>query len=267
MEFRARVGLVFVLLGCFLGLMLVLDTFSGEMFPQQEVAIVPGVLIDQTFTKAGFLYGPQSWRPGYDPLGIEPGVEQPGNSRWYLMFIDLNATPVSGNPQVKRLGSVRVTYNMTGLVGRAVFHTYGLTTGTMPTRTNRQTGTNHCAYVVTGNAPAGTSMPAAIPLVVQPTHQYRIAISNNQAADYAGMTSTTRSFQFTQPGAGQGALHITSDLKKPLGMVTETSGLNGTFYVTATGGNPGNDLLLLVAVDRPQADDFALRVRTEFIRT
>jgi len=266
MEFRTRVGIAFVLIGCFLGGMVVLDTFGETIFPGTAAVITPGTLIDQVFTKAGFLYGPQAWRPGYSPLGIYPGREALDNETWYLMFVDLNATPVSGDPNVKRIGSVRLTYNVTDLDGRAVFAVYGLTTGTIPTRTNRQTGYNNCGYVVTGKGTAGGSMPAATPLPVSGSHQYTVAISNNQIADSDDMMSTSRHFFFNQPGSGEGALHITPNLAKRMGTVTETTDLNGTFYVTATGTDPGNDLLLMVAVDRPQPDDFALRVRTEFVR-
>lgn len=268
MEFRARLGLAFILLGCFLGVMVVLDAFGETVLPQGTSELVPGTLLDQSFTKAGFQYGPQSWRPSYDPLGIGPGQGVIENETWYLMFIDLNATPVSGDPNVKKLGAVRITYNVTGLSGRAVFHVYGMTNSTaMPTRTNRQTGNKHCAYVVTGNATAGTSMPAATPLAIPASHLYTIAISNNQLADSDDLIATMRSFRFTSPGSGQGSLHITPSLANPRGQVTETSDPDGTFYVTATGGDPGNDLILLVAADRPQPDDFSLRIRTEFVRT
>lgn len=268
MEFRTRVGLALVLLGCFLGGMVALGTFGEALFPQSVPMIAPGELTSQVYTKAGFPYGPQSWRPGYNPLGIVPGEDVLNNETWYLMFIHLNATPVSGNPDVLRIGSVRLTYNLTGLSGRAVFDVYGLTTGTMPTRTNRQTGYNYCGYIVTGNATAGTAMPAATPLAISSTHQYTIALSNNQLADADALTATTRTFRFYPPaGSGEGALHITSSLSKRMGDVTETSTLNGSFYVTASGTDPGNDLLLMVAVDRPQPDGFALQVRTDFVRT
>jgi len=268
MDFRARVGLALVLLGCFLGVMVALDVFGEALLPRGTPELVPGVLLDQSFTKAGFQYGPQTWRPSYDPLGIEPGQGVLDNQTWYLMFIDLNATPVSGDPNVKKLGAVRITYNMSGLAGRAVFHVYGLTNGiAMPTRTNRQTGSKHCAYAVTGNATTGSSMPAAMPLAIAGSHQYRVAISNNQLADSDDLTSTTRTLWFNAPNSGQGSLHITPNLLDPRGEVTETSDLNGTFYVTATGGDPGYDLILLVAADRPQPDGFTLRVRTEFVRT
>jgi len=266
MEFRTRVGLAFVLLGCFLGGMVALGTFGEVLFPQSTTMPTPGILIDQVVTKAGFQYGPQSWRPSYDPLGIYPGKDVLDNETWYLMFIDLNATPVSGDPNVKRIGSVRLTYNFTDLSGRAVFHVYGLTTGTIPTRTNRQVGYNNCGFVVMGNATGGSSMPAATPLVISGSHQYRIAISNNLLADSDDLTSTTRTLWFNSPQSGQGSLHITPSLSKRMGAVTETTDQNGSLYVTATGGDPGNALLLLVAVDRPQPDGFALRVRTEFVR-
>ncbi len=267
MELRARVGLVFVLAGCILAGMIVLEQCGEALFPAGPAEVMNGTFIDQSFTKAGFLYGPQAWRPGYDPMGIEPGQESPGGT-WYLMFIDTNTTPVTGNPSVKKIGAVRVTYNFTSLAGRAVFQTYGLTDRpAMPTRTNRQSGTRYCAFIVTGTAEPGATMPAAAPMTVPQIHQYQIAVSNNLAEDYRSMTKTTREFHFTQPGAGQGALHITANLSQPLGGVTETTDTDGTFFVTATGGDAGSALILLVATDRPQPDDFALRVRTEFVRT
>jgi len=267
MEFKSRVGLALVLLGCFLGAMVVLGTFGDTLFPQ-STAISQRTTADQAVTRAGFLYGPQAWRPGYNPLGITPGEDVQENGNWYLMFLDLNASPVSGDPNVLRTGSVRLTYNFTGLSGRAVFGVYGLTTGTQPTRTNRQTGYNYCSFMVTGNATPGTSMPGAVPLAISPTHQYTIAVSNNLLADSDAMKATTRTFTFRAPaGSGEGALHITSRLSKRMGDVTETTDQDGIFYVTATGTDPGNALLLMVAIDRPQPDNFSLRVKSEFIRT
>lgn len=268
MDFHARVGVVFVLIGCFLGGMVILDQYGDTLFPMQVMGVSNGTFIDQVFTKAAFQYGPQTWRPGYDPMGMEPGQETPGNGTWYLMFVDTNTTPVTGNPDIRKVGAVRITYNFTGLAGKAVFHVYGLTTSlSMPTRTNRQVGSKRCAWVVTGPAQPGLSMPAASPLAIPTNHRYTVAVSNNQFADYREMTATTREFHFTQPGSGLGALHIAADLSQPLGEVTETQDLNGTFYITATGGDAGSDLLLLLATDRPQPDDFALRIRTEFVRT
>ncbi|WP_321506255.1 hypothetical protein [uncultured Methanoregula sp.] len=268
MDFRSRVGLVFVLIGCFLGVMVVLDQFGETLFPQSPTVVTPGTRIDQLFSKAGFLYGPQSWRPGYDPLGIGPGQGVLDNETWYLMFVDLNATPVSGDPNVKKIGSVRITYNFTDLDGRAVFGVYSPGTGTHSARTNRQTGFNNCGFEVTGTATAGSSMPAATPLARSDARQYTIAISNNQQADYNGLTATTCTLRYYPPqGSGEGSLHITSDLSKRMGTVTKTSDLDGVFYVTATGAEPGNEMLLLVAVDRPQPDNFTLRVRSEFVRT
>lgn len=267
MEFRSRAGLALVLLGCFLGGMVALDTFGEAFLPQGPTAPAPGILIDQVFSRAGFQYGPETWRPGYNPLGIGPGEDITGNETWYLMFVDLNATPLNGDPNVVRIGSVRLTYNFTDLAGRAVFGVYGLTDAPMPTRTNRQTGYNYCTFAVTGNATAGSSMPGAVPLALSPSHQYTVAIANNQLSDSDAMKATTRAFAFYPPaGSGEGALHITSSLAKRMGDVTQTTSQNGSFYITATGSAPGNAMILMVAVDRPQPDGFSLRVRSEFVR-
>ena len=267
MEFKGRVGLALVLLGCFLGVMIVLDTFEDTLFPAGNTIVSQGSAADTVISRAGFQYGPETWRPGYNPLGIDPGQDVMGNESWYLMFLDLNASPVSGDPNVVRTGSVRLTYNFTDLAGRAVFDVYGLTTGTMPTRTNRQTGYNSCAFTVTGNATPGTLMPGAAPLAISPTHQYTIAVSNNLLVDSDTLSATTRTFAFYPPaGSGEGALHITPLLSKRMGDITETASQSGSFYITATGTDPGNALILMVAVDRPQPDGFSLRIRTDFVR-
>ncbi len=267
MEFRTRAGLALVLLGCFLGGMVILDTLGDTILPADTGTPAPGILLDKIFSKAGFQYGPQSWRPGYDPMGIEPGQDAPDNGSWYLMFIDLNASPVSGNPNVVRTRSVLLTYNFTDLSGRAVFDVYGLETPPRSTRTNRQSGTGSNAYIVTGNATAGTSMPGATPLAQSPSHQYTIDVSNNLLTDADAMTATTYPFAFFPPAtSGQGALHLTPSLARPVGGITNTTDLDGSFYITATGTDPGDTLLLMVAVDRLQPDNFSLRVRTQIIR-
>ena len=138
----------------------------------------------------------------------------------------------------------------------------------MPTRTNRPDGYNYCTFVVTGNATGRDLDPGSVPLALSPSHQYTVAIANNQLSDSDALKATTRTFAFfPPPGSGEGALHIASSLAKRMGDVTETSSQDGSFYVTATGTEPGNALILMVAVDRPQPDNFSLRVRTEFVRT
>lgn len=268
MDFRTRLGLVFVLIGCILGAMVFLDTFGEDLFPVSYSLLPSGNSTEQVFTKSGFLYGPQTWRPAYDPLGVFPGQDISPNETWYLMFVDLNMTPVSGNPNVKRLGSVQITYNFTDLAGTAVFHTYGLTNGTQPTRTNRQTGTGTTAFIVNGTATPAVSMPAAVPLAIPASHQYRVAITKSRIINLDTNIPDTRIFSFYPPaGSGQGALHITDSLSKRRGGVFATDSLNGTFYVTATGNDAGYDLILLVAVNQPQPDDFTLRIRPEFLKT
>ncbi len=266
MEFRNRVLVAGIILVCFLIGMIALDFFAAAIFPMSDKASSQEILLDEIFTKAGFRYGPQSWRPGYNALGIFPGTEIEDTKKWYLMFLTLNASPVSGNPDVRRVGAVKVTYNFSELSGRAVFDVYGLTTGTMPTRTNRQTGFGTCGVVVTGNATQGTMMPAATPLNLQPDRHYTVAISNNQLSESEDLKVETRTLRFNQPG-GLGALHITTDLAKIKGMIVETAEPDGFFYVASTGNDPGGEIVLLVSVDHPQPDGFTLRIRSEFVRT
>lgn len=268
MKFGIRVGLALILLGCFLSGMVVLGNYVPQIFPETQQVLAPGTLSDQSFTRDDFLYGPQSWRPHYDPMAIDPGEDACPDDGWYLMFIDLNGTPVSGNPDVQRVGALKVTYNFTELSGRAAFHGYQLVEYHPPAkvRTNRQEGYGRCGYVVTGTAAPGGSMPSAVRLPLSETHTYSIQVSNARVMNAVGdLPAETRELQFLQRGAGLGALRITPDLSAPLGGVTETDEQNGSFYVTSTGNSPGGELLLLVAVNQKQPDDFGLRVRSEFV--
>ncbi len=77
--------------------------------------------------------------------------------------------------------------------------------------------------------------------------------------------AATTSLRFERAGSGLDALHITRDLAEPKGQVTETSERQGSFYVTATGGNPTTELLLLVAVNRMQPEDFSVGIKSEFM--
>ncbi len=75
MQFLSRVVLAFLLFGCVLSVTGALEIYGPALFPQQGKDVTPGAHLDQVFTRAGFRYGPQAWRPSYDPLGISPAQE------------------------------------------------------------------------------------------------------------------------------------------------------------------------------------------------
>jgi hypothetical protein len=264
MDLRRRILLAFLALGCFIGGTFVVEQLALPLITPDQQVPESGILLDTIFTKADFRYGPQTWRPYYDPLAIDPSRNMSATDMWYMMYIDLNGTPVSGNPDVRRLGAMNVTYRFSALAGKAVFHVYAPQEVAGPTRTNRQDGYNRCGYVVSGSHAPGQSMPATTVLPYSVTHDYAITLSNvHENGD--DFRAATRRLWFERPGSGLDALHITRDLAVPKGEVTETTEQEGTFFVTATGARPGDDLILLVAVNRMQPEDFSLTVRSEFV--
>ncbi len=263
MNLRTRVILAFVVFGLFLAAMVL---FEGALLPSLPPdAAAAGLTLDQVFTKADFRYGPQTTRPYYDPLAIDPGQNASASDTRYLMFIDLNGTPMSGNADVRRLGSLKVSYRFTDLSGRAAFHVYGSRRDTGQTRTDRQEGWNRCGFVVAGTAAPGQGMPATEQLTPVSPHEYRAIIANIRGENANDLAAATRRLWFDRAGSGLDALHLTQDPAVPKGQVTETFAQEGTVWITATGGNPSNDLMLMVAVNRAQPDRFALSVTAEFV--
>jgi hypothetical protein len=265
MSLHLRILLAFLVLGLFMFGMFALEEISLPFMTKEVQAPVTGVLLDLVFTKADFRYGPQSGRPYYDPQAIDPGRNASAGDLWYMMYIDLNGTPVGGNPDIRRLGVLKVNYNFTNLAGSAAFHTYGFRPDSSQTRTNRQDGWNRCGYLVYGMAEPGQTMPATTVLSPSALHEYRVTIANVRGENSNDFSAATRTLRFDRAGSGLDALHITRDLSVLKGDVTETFAQQGSFFVTATGGNPGTDLLLLVAVNRAQPEGFSLSVRSEFV--
>ena len=264
MNLRLRIGLAFLVFGLFIFGMFTVEEISLPFISEKQTPVA-GLLLDQVFTKADFRYGPQSWRPYYDPLAIDPGQNASAGDTWYMMYIDLNGTPASGNPNVRRLGALKVSYHFSALAGRAAFHVYGSRPDSSQTRTNRQTGWNSCGYVVEGPDKPGQYMPATTGLAPSAPHEYQVTIANIRGEDSNDFSAATRILRFDRAGSGLDGLHITRDPAVLKGEVTETAALQGSFFITATGDNPNSDLLLLVAVNRVQPDGFALSVRSEFV--
>ncbi len=265
MNLRLRILLAFLLIGCFIGGSFVFEQVVLPLVTREQPVLVSGVLLDQVFTKADFRYGPQSWRPYYDPLALDPGQNASPGDTWYMMYISLNGTPVSGNPDVRRLGALKVTYNFSALAGRAVFHTYGSRSDATQARTNRQEGYGRSGYVVHGSHVPGQSMPATTELPLSGSHEYSVIISNVRSENGDDFRAATRTLKFERAGSGLDALHITQNLTTPKGQVTETPDQECFFYITATGENPNMDLLVLVAVNQMQPDGFLLGLKSEFV--
>jgi hypothetical protein len=226
---------------------------TGDAFGPEEKSV---------FSRADFLYGPQSWRPYQSRLDIGTVVDP--NRMYVLMFVPLNGTPFGGNPALHQRGSVKVYYTFENLTGEAAFHVYGFRQldGLWVTNRQEEFGTSGY-YVIGGDTPVGP-LPAAASHPVP--DNYTIQLSSALPAGIEGIDASSFTFHFTQrPGSGLDSLHITTDLARKKGEVITTPFQEGTFYVTHTGGNPIRVLLLMVAVSPGQPDDFRVRLASEFI--
>lgn len=84
--------------------------------------------VDETFTKAGFLYGPQTTKPGPGtgntlPFYSGQDIHDPSTAQ-SLMFIDLNVGNTTNRSSIAS-GDAKVEYDITGLYGTtASFNAY-----------------------------------------------------------------------------------------------------------------------------------------------
>lgn len=151
--------------------------------------------LDETFTKADLIYGPQNWKPtaGNDEYPIFPGenMGDPGN-QFYLMFIDThvgvlgtqyNATDHPGqNTDLANDGTAKIEYSFNDLQSFAAFNVYAWNWNTQQGQgmmwTNKILPTDGSgsgngggknslpsSYTVTGVAPTPTPSPSTVPAV------------------------------------------------------------------------------------------------------
>ncbi len=260
MEFGRRVVLAVVVLAAVVAVSFLVDTAVWEAYARDSSSS-DSLLHTATIDREDFRHGPQSWRPYGTPIAIGPGDIPSGG--WYLAFVELGAVPVAGNPALSRTGSVRVDYRFTDLAGTASFSVYGLRVGDGRTWTNRQSGYGTSGYYVSGTAAPGEPPRWASPL--QEGDRYTIEMAGSPRSVDDDVVRDTRTFWFERVGSGLDALHITADQAARAGQVTETADLEGSFYITHTGGNVIGDLLLMVAVDRPQPEGFELLLESTFV--
>ncbi|MFA7125406.1 MAG: hypothetical protein WC129_05190 [Sphaerochaetaceae bacterium] len=260
MEFGRRVVLAVGVLVMVVAASFLIDTAVWAAYLQDNDSNNP-LLETATVDQEDFRHGPQSWRPYATPVAIGPGDLPSGD--WYLAFVELGAVPVGGNPALSHTGSVHVDYRFTDLAGTASFSVYGLRAGDERTWTNRQSGYGTSGYYVSGTAAPGEPPRWASPLPQGDRYIIETADSSHSADD--DVARGTRTFWFERTGSGLDGLHITTDPAVRKGQVTETTDPEGSFYVTYTGGNVVGDLFLMVAVDRPQPEDFELRLESTFV--
>lgn len=214
--------------------------------------------LDETFTKQDFIYGPQAYAPHASKMPIAPDIDVNGNETFYLMFVDLNATS-NLNSTFPR---VQVDYEISGLQGEVAFHVYGyIHSNNGISWTNRVEGDGgNGFYVISNNTlPEKTTMPETSP--IDYNHVF-IKVSNNAGATFNDFGNNTYYMKFEKPGGGLNSLHITTVPNVPIGQVTQTDNLNGTFYVNFIGDRTQDDFILLVAINGAISDDFQLNLKS-----
>jgi PKD repeat protein len=96
--------------------------------PPLESVIYQSVALDETFSKADFIYGPQIWKPtgnGFDyPVYAGQSMTDTANT-FQLMFVDLNAGVLRPDVTLENMGAVRISYALQNLESFAAFSVYG----------------------------------------------------------------------------------------------------------------------------------------------
>ncbi len=244
----------------------------GIMGAQAAYAQTSGAWADQTlnatFHKADLAYGPQAWKPYFVKLPIVSGNDPACGDNFYLMFVDLYATPSGRVDDKNYTGGIRVDYSFKDLPGTAAFHVYGFNAvtngngsavGGTIAFTNRIGDTGENAYYVNGASQLAGAAPAATAMDNNNVH---IKVANGNGPKYNVFNDGTYLISFTKSGGGLNAMHITSDPARPGGQITYTGNQSGTFYVMYSGGNSMDDTILLVAVNGSIPDTFEMDIKT-----
>ncbi|HIH03279.1 MAG TPA: hypothetical protein HA263_05330, partial [Methanoregulaceae archaeon] len=127
--------------------------------------------VDETFTKADFVYGPQTWKPSpgdlvvpSQPLYYGQDMTDPSTAE-YLIFVDLRAGTMfpSKFPGAALVddGAAKVEYSFTNLTTRAEFNGYGWCSAANQAQGISWTNPNSgVAAPAVDRVPAGTGLPA-----------------------------------------------------------------------------------------------------------
>lgn len=264
MQLEKKIAAGFALVIIFAGLMVALQ-FAGEGFlvenPPDKLTQVYKTGIKAVYEKSDFSYGPNKWRPYKEPLMINP---PDGNSddEWYIMFIKANVTPYGGNPYLQRRGAVKVNYSFENLAGTAAFHVIGFEGDNARCRTNRQEGYGASGFFVKGKADPGLSMPLTT-VMNSPNNNPVLPAGFSADSEDAGLYSYI--LHFYPLSGGIDAIHISSDPGIIKGGIIETEDNSGEFYITHTGGSTLEEILIILAVNEFQPDDFKSKIETSFV--
>ena len=210
------------------------------------------------YNSSSFLYGPQTWIPYASKVPVYPGNDASDGSRFYLMFVDLNATSNLDST----FPSVKVDYAFTGLQGTAAFHLYGyINSNGGISWTNRVEGDAASGFYVTNSPSTENTELGDTQVLAEYNHVY-VKISNKAGASFDDFGNGTYFIKFEKVGGGLNSLHFTTDLRNPSGNITTTDALSGSFYLDFTGDRVQDDFILLVAVNGTISNDFGLHLRS-----
>jgi hypothetical protein len=254
-QFKVRLAVAFVIFG-----LLVASVFAIQWFflSQPPSTVLGSYRLDETFSAASFLYGPQAWIPYAAKLAVIPGVAVDSKAAFYLMFVDLNATSNLN----ATFPCVRVDYAFTGLHGVAAFHVYGyIKDNSGLSWTNRVDDSGASGYYVNvASSGSAKALPKAKPMTA--FDHVCVKVSNVAGATFNDYGNNTYFMKFEKDGGGLNSLHITTSQNDPSGNVTTTNSLKGTFYVDYSGGRVQDDFVLAVAVNGMIGNDFRLNLES-----
>jgi hypothetical protein len=255
------------------GLIIIALLAIGIMGMQAAYAQTSGAWADQTlnatFHKADFAYGPQAWKPYFVKLPIVSGHDPAGSDNFYLMFIDLYATPSGKVGDKNYTGGIKVEYSLKDLPATAAFHVYGFNAATVGNGsaaggtiafTNRISETGESAYYVNGATSLAGSAPATA--AMDNNNGVHVKVANANGPKYNVFNDGTYLINFSKPNGGLNATHVTSDPTQPGGQIASSASQSGAFYIMYTGGNSMDDTILLVAVNGSIPDTFEMNIRT-----
>lgn len=265
MDLSKRAAAGFALVVLVVGIFFVVQITAEEWLtlnPPEQMSPVVDSGETFHFTKTDFNYFSEKYRPYKEPLPIAVSDDLKDAS-WYLMFVPLNVTPpYGGNPKLGRLGYVRVDYAFQNLAGTAAFHTLAISGSSW--RTNRIEGYGPSAVFVRGNATPGAAMGPTSELTEYNDIQVLPAGGGDDSGDIAPYAYY---IHFDPASGGLNSLHLTQDLSLVRGEMVYTDEQSDSFCLTSSGGSDLDEVLLLVAVDEVQPDDFALELKAQFIAT
>jgi hypothetical protein len=255
LQFKYKLAVAFAVFGLLIGTVLAIQ---WAFLSQPANTQAKSYSLDETFSAKSFLYGPQSWVPYATKLPVMPGVDVNGDSVFYLMFVDLNAT----SNLKATFPCVRVDYSFEELHGTAAFHVYGYikdNQGLSWTNRVEDYGGNGF-YVKAANTSSISTLSNAQQML--DFDHICVEVSNQNGATFNDYGNNTYFMKFEKAGGGLNSLHITTDPSNPSGNVTTTSSLSGTFYVNFTGDRVQDDFILLIAVNGSVGNDFALNLKS-----